>query len=672
MPRFRDLSLKHKIFLSTAGVVLLFSLSSALMARWILSGYMEQELKTRGVSIAQSIADHSIGHVLTRDRDQLVATIFDAAQLGERRHLVEYVVILDDEQNVLSHTFITPFPDDLRGVNPVQEEQDYSIRSLDKADMQVYDIAVPILEGIYQIGTVRLGLKKEHIEQVARTMNITFGGFTLAVLVVMFVLSYRISLYITRPMQKLTGMADQISRGDLELKTVNGLQPGRDEPCPAITGSYQPCWHVDRLLEAELGDRHLPGKPDYCRDCLADRDKSGDEVQQLADSFNQMVRSVKLYRKRVLESEHKYRSLFESGPVPVFVLDLETFEILDANSSAEKEYGYSRNELVGMEFTRLAPEFPEKLRTHLKQEPQDARIVYNKAIHYYRGNQPIYTNVEGRLSTYRNRDAVIVATTDITEMLEKDAQLIQASKMSDLGQLSAGVAHELNQPLNAIKMGSEFVQMMQQEGQDIPEEQLRQILGEINTQVDRATEIINNLREFGRKSDPGLEETDLNLCVQNVLTIIGQQIKLANIDLDFQPASQPVFIMAHKNRLEQVIFNLVTNARDAVMQKQAQQEPGWTGRIVIFTGISNGQAVLSVQDNGTGMPRSVVDKIFDPFFTTKEVGKGMGLGLSICYGIIQDYQGEIDIQSRENEGTTFRVFFSASDSHAQNSNPKDR
>lgn len=657
LQRPQSISLKNKFFFTTLAVVLILSISIALLARWVLVGSLDQELTTRGVAIAQSIADQSKSHVLTRDHNKLVGTIFDAAQLGERQHLVEYIFILDQNQEVLSHTFIRPFPDELRRSNPIQEDQEYSVRRLDVVDFRVYDIAVPILEGIYQIGTVRLGIKEKHIEQIVHKMRITFLGFIVGIVIITFALSHRISLYITRPLNRLTDMADQISQGNLDIKSLTGTDFQEENQCPAISRSEVPCWHVDRLMNAGLDREPLPEKPDYCTDCLVSGKKYGDEVQQLSDSFNQMVKSIKLYRKRVLESESKYRSLFESGPVPVFVLDFKTLQILDANPSAEKVYGYQREELVNMDFTRLAPEFRQKLSAQLQAKKRPGSFMYTKAAHHPRDEHVLYVNVEARLSTYRTREAIIVATTDITEMVEKDAQLIQASKMTSLGQLSAGVAHELNQPLNAIKMGSDFIQMMYDNKQEIPQEQLVEISREINSQVDRATEIINNLREFGRKSDPSLEKTDINECVHKVLSIMGQQLKLNNINVKLNLSPEQALIMAHKNRLDQVIFNLVSNARDAVIQKQQEQPKDWSGEIAVSTSLHQGRVLFSVRDNGTGMPRFIIDKIFDPFFTTKEAGKGMGLGLSISYGIIRDYGGEIEIQSEENQGTSFEIVF---------------
>ena len=254
-------------------------------------------------------------------------------------------------------------------------------------------------------------------------------------------------------------------------------------------------------------------------------------------------------------------------------------------------------------------------------------------------------------------DCLIATTTDINENVEKEAQLIQASKMTTLGEMSAGIAHELNQPLNAIKMGSEFLKMMIEQGRRVPENDLNQVVNELNNQVDRAAEIIDHLKEYGRKSDFTREKVDINKSIKNVLDIVGKQLNLQNIEvkLDLTDTLSP--ILAHNNRLQQVIFNLVTNARDAIIQKR-EAGMGSNSRIIRIHSFGHEDRVaITVSDTGIGIPKAARDKIFEAFFTTKEMGEGMGLGLSICYEIIKDYGGDIQVESEEGSGSTFKLTF---------------
>lgn len=656
MTPFKQISLKNKIFFSTLAMVLVISATIALLARWILVSSLVNELTGRGIAIAQSVADQGRGYVLTRDHPNLVSLIFDAAQLGERKMLVDYIFILDDEQNVLAHTFIRPFPEEMRFANPVPADRHYSVRQLIIDDAAAYDIAVPIWEGIYSIGTVHVGLKQKHIVQLINKLRITFLGFIFAIFIIIFLISHSFSRYVTRSLTQLTKIADDITRGNLDVKPLDMDESDKEEHCPAYHNTDLPCWYVDRTL-GRVSPDYAPEKPAYCVDCLVKKKKVVDEVQQLADSFKHMVRSLKLYRSRLRESEEKYRSLFRSGPAPIFVLSSRTFRILDANPSALATYDYTKEEMLKTSFLELAPEFKSKFTNYFKENPSSESFIYPKAMHFKRGEVPFYVNVVACRTRYLDREAIIVSTSDITEMLEKDAQLIQASKMTSLGQLSAGIAHELNQPLNMIKMGSEFLDMAVNDQKPLSDESLREISREMSAQVDRATEIINHLREFGRKSDFSKEPIDINKPVRGVMSIMAHQLSLQNIVVTLELDDNLPPVLAHVNRLEQVLFNLVTNARDAIQDKYKTLEEEGPRGITIRTYRSHDGVSISVSDTGVGMSENVKEKIFDPFFSTKQTGMGMGLGLSISYGIIKDYDGVIDIESEEGVGTTFTLTF---------------
>ena len=382
------------------------------------------------------------------------------------------------------------------------------------------------------------------------------------------------------------------------------------------------------------------------------------EVEFITGAFIDITER-KLAEKALHESEEKYRSLFNSGPDPIFVLDRARLEILDANPVAEESYGFPKDELTGMLFSALGPvdDIYKSMSDFEKDEWRAACIVSSRVQHYRKDRKPFYVRVTACPTRYKDRDAIILATTDITEALEKEAQLLQASKMTTLGEMSAGVAHELNQPLNAIKMGSEYLNMMIESGKQIPEKNLLEVSRQISEQVDRASEIIDCLREFGRKPDFAKEKVDINEAVRVAIGIVGQQLRLQNINLTLEVDDGLPPILARKTRIEQVIFNLVANARDAVMRRKEARPGAVKPAVKIRSFYENEQVALTVTDNGSGIPQDILDKVFEPFFTTKEVGSGMGLGLSISYGIVKDYNGNIDIQSKEGEGTTVKLTF---------------
>jgi len=664
MKRFADISLKNKFFFTNLVVILIISATIAFLARWILVSTLISELELRGIAIARTIAERGSGYILDKNYPELLALIFDEAKLTERQHLVSYIFITDQDDEVISHTFTRPFPPELRHANPVPAGEIRGVRLFTIGDQAAYDIATPITQGIYRIGMVHVGLNKSHIDSLVAKLRVAFLGYLSVIIIIIFVLSHWLSKYITMPISKLTKISDELSRGNFDVQLDLHQVRGGWEPhdCPAFASNDLPCWHFDQV-DPLISRPENPGEElRTCRKCEFYRRQRGDEVAQLADSFYNMIWSIRLYRRRLHESEEKYRSLFDSGPDPIFVVDCSTFEILDANPRAVEVYGYPKSELLGKSFLELGPENTSSCLASFEEEGgSQGSVYYPKVMHYRKGSKPFFVSLHACHISYRERPAIIISSTDISEMIEKDAQLIQASKMKSLGEMSAGIAHELNQPLNAIKMGSDFLAMVSEQNLEVPMEHVHQVVSEISTQVDRAAEIINTLRSFGRKAELVTEKLDINKPIRGVISIVKRQFELENISIQLQLTERISHILAHDNRLQQIFFNLVANARDAINEKAEAQGGALGGTIIIRSYQDDDHVVAEVQDTGVGIPESVRDKIFEPFFSTKETSNDMGLGLAITYGIVQDYGGEIQVMSEEGEGTTFKLSFAAAD-----------
>ena len=649
LTRVRRLSLRNKIFLATAGVVLLISGAIALLARGILVGSLSRELDIRGVAIAQSIAERGGGFILDKDRPGLVTLIFDAAQLGERKTLVSYIFITDSDGRLIAHTFTRPFPQELLNPLPpgIEDDQKTQVRNVSFDAGEAVDISVPIQEGIYTLGRVHVGLKQSHIDSLVEKLRWTFLGFISLVVVIIFLIALGLSGYVVNPLSKLTKAAESISRGKLDVPLELGGPPWNPGDCPAFGDTDLPCWNLD-----ELGPGRQP-PPRTCNPCKFYRKREGDEVVQLADAFANMVWSIKLYRHRLRESEERYRPLFDANPDPFLVLDVASNRFLDANPRAQELYGYTKRQFASMTIADIEPPgSPLGVQRFLAEGGPGDHVLYAKVGHVTKGGKPIFVNIHATMAHYREKEVVIFSATDVTDLVEKDAQLIQASKMKTLGEMSAGMAHELNQPLNAIKLGSDFLKLSASNGLELPKERFKQVADEISAQVDRAAGIIQHLREFGRKSELTPDAIDINEPIRGVFTIIGKQLSLQNIKVELDLGQGLPRVLAHVNRLEQVFFNLVANARDAIL---SGGKPG--GEIAIRSWMEGGTVAVSVSDTGCGISPGDLRKIFEPFFTTKRAGEGMGLGLAISYGIIKDYGGDIHVGSEVGEGTTFKLVF---------------
>ncbi len=424
----RRASLKFKMFCGTMAVVLLVSVAIALLARWILVTSLNRELEQRGVAIGQSIAERASGYILDKDKPNLVSLVFDAAQLGERKVLVSYIFIQDNDGRILANTFIRPFPQSLANANPLPPQEEAGIRLVDFEGNQAIDIAVPVREGIYTLGAVHVGLSKSHIDALVGKLRGMFLGFIAAITVIIFLIALRLSNAVARPISRLTEAADAVSRGRLDVPAAMlGLDGDEPRQCPAYTDTDLPCWHFDQSrADAEAAS---PDHARSCRECRFYRRRGGDEVAQLADSFSNMIWSIRLYRRRLRESEEKYRSLFDSNPDPVFVVNAADGRILDANPRAQAIYGYTREELGGRPVADLEPPAEAGgVSAYMRNFESSECVLFPKLRHLKKDGSPLYVNLHACRTTYRGRDAVIFSATDITEQVEKDAQLIQASK----------------------------------------------------------------------------------------------------------------------------------------------------------------------------------------------------------------------------------------------------
>jgi two-component system, NtrC family, sensor kinase len=237
----------------------------------------------------------------------------------------------------------------------------------------------------------------------------------------------------------------------------------------------------------------------------------------------------------------------------------------------------------------------------------------------------------------------LVLLDDITQRVRLEDQMVQTEKLTSLGLLAAGVAHEVNTPLAVI---SNYIQML---AKQIPADDPRQrTIERIVKQTFRASEIVNNLLNFSRTGGGAPAEVDLNDVLEETLTLVQHPFKTSSVNVVRNYKDELPPILGSTNRLQQVFLNLFMNARDAM--------PGG-GMLEVRTAAHNGSVEIEITDTGAGIPPENLHRIFDPFFTTKSSGKGTGLGLSVSYGIIKEHAGKVDVRSVPGKGTSFRLEF---------------
>ena len=374
-------------------------------------------------------------------------------------------------------------------------------------------------------------------------------------------------------------------------------------------------------------------------------------LETLAGYLGIAIQNARLYaslEQKVAEYERLKdfnENIVESINVGVLAVDMED-RVESWNSQMEVMYAlprwqaltHSLGEIFPAQFVeefyrvRRNPGIHNLYKFRLSTPAGETRIV-NVAI------APLVTRkftVIGRL----------IIMDDITERVDLEVQLSQADKLSSIGLLAAGVAHEVNTPLAVI---SSYAQMLAKQVQNEPQKSA--LLEKITKQTFRASEIVNNLLNFSRTSGTEFSEVDVNKVILDTLALLEHQFKTSQIHIEKELGSHVPSISGNPGRLQQVFLNLFLNARDAMAA-------GGTLRITT----NNGDGVsVTVSDTGSGIAQEHIHRIYDPFFTTKTARegqpKGTGLGLSVTYGIIQEHAGKIRVESRNGEGTTFYLDF---------------
>jgi len=327
------------------------------------------------------------------------------------------------------------------------------------------------------------------------------------------------------------------------------------------------------------------------------------------------------------------------------------------NTQIERLTGIAREKAVGQPLASL---FPEDLAEQFEMVRADTGIhhIYKYVLRpaartmavngYANGNgngalREATLNIAIAPLVSKNQEHIgrLIIFDDVTDRAELEKRLVQADKLSSIGLLAAGVAHEVNTPLAVI---SNYAQMLAK--QVAEDDQKSRMLEKIAKSTFRASEIVNGLLNFSRTSSTEFGEVNLNRVIQETVSLVEHQMKKAGVEVCTSLEATLAPIQGNAGKLQQVFLNLFLNARDAM-------EGG--GVLEIQTSPGDGGALVDVSDTGHGIAPENLDRIYDPFFTTKSARKGTGLGLSVTYGIIQEHAGSIEVYSRPGGGTRFRI-----------------
>lgn len=567
-----------KFIIWTVAIIIILDVLTTIFMQTDLDRALSDELNEKGMLLSRHLAEESSGLLSkenTGDLHQLAVNIYNSD------NEVVYVYITDANNNILTHTFNGSFPSELLAAST---DNGTGSQVLNAKWGYVTDFKALIIGNM--TGFVHVGMDRRPInEKIARATHINIANILIEG-VMGIMMAYIAGNYLTKPIRALVKGAEEIGRGNLGYK----IEPA----------------------------------------------SSDDEIRTLSNAFNQMSYNL----SENISELRKLSTAVEEAPDGIRITDLDGY-IIYSNKATENILGFSPEELKGKHVNELnvAPDFGSKVIIpaikdtghwvgELMQKRKDGKKI------------PIWLSSSMVRDSKGEPIAMVGIIRDITDQKEKELlekQLLQSDKLATVGQLAAGVAHEINNPLGNISL---YTQMLLKKTAD---DATKDKLMVINNEANRAANIVKGLLDFARQSELKLSHIDINKEIGKVLGILKPQLN----DIKVNTALAPLpLILADGGQIQQVMMNLLKNSIQSITEK---------GKIMVKTRAKDNNVEISISDNGCGIPKENLDKIFDPFFTTKEQGKGTGLGLSISYGIIKRHNGSMEVKSEVGEGTTFII-----------------
>jgi len=356
---------------------------------------------------------------------------------------------------------------------------------------------------------------------------------------------------------------------------------------------------------------------------------------------------IELAKKGRSVHERVLHSIIQNYSDAVIALDND-YKIFFWNKGAERIFGYTAEEMLGKTVDPIIPQelrekgelewlFEETLRRGYIENYETERIT--------KDGRRIIVNLSRSLIKDESGEILgsIAIVKDVTKVKELEKQIQHSDKLALIGQIAAGIAHEIGTPLNVISGNAEYIMM--EMGEDNPyKEELETII----SQAERIANLIKQLLEFARPRKPNYTKVDVNKEIAHVVELLRHQFEKSNIKLNLKFSNDLPYIWADCSQIHQVFLNIIVNAIQAINEN---------GLIEIETFAKDGYVNIKFKDNGVGILPEHLDKIFEPFFTTKEAGKGTGLGLAVSKRIMDEHRGKIEVESTPGKGTIFTVKF---------------
>ncbi|MDE3214833.1 MAG: PAS domain S-box protein [Gemmatimonadota bacterium] len=373
-------------------------------------------------------------------------------------------------------------------------------------------------------------------------------------------------------------------------------------------------------------------------------------VNSMGDLLNVALENAELV-ETLRQAEWRFRTLFRSAPDAVFTV-LRSGRIREANDAAADLLGVETVRLVGRRFGELVVDddrdrIDEALAATFAGRAARLEISFRREA----GGPSRLVSFAASLLPEADPPTVLVVARDVTAERDMRVRLMQSDRLAAVGELVAGVAHEVNNPLSSI---SAYAQLLLRD--ERLDGALREQVEVIRSETMRASQVVKDLLAFARRTEPRHEPLDLNMVVARTLRMRAYQLSSGRIVVQQSLEEGLAPVIGDARQLQQVCLNLVTNATQAMAGAG-----GAGGALTVTTRSADGTVVLEIADTGPGIPAELRNRVFEPFFTTKKEGEGTGLGLSVSYGIVTAHEGRIEIAQTSPRGTTFRVTLPAAE-----------
>ncbi len=645
LSHLRRLRFRTKIAISIIVILLVFGTILSLVIGRFVSKVILEEKQAKAVSLSVMVASRAVEPILSYDFLSLKDLIDETVRLNSD---VTYAFILDKDGKVLVHTFVDGFPSGLIEANSLDGENTYKRQLIYTGTELIYDIAAPVAIVDKSIGTMRIGISHTQAEGVVRRPRWTIYLITAIGVISGALIAAWLSRTATQKINVLYSAAREVIKGNLDVHINKDtmmhcwqiMACARTE-CPAYGEEDKRCWYIAGTKCPECKGLDSSNKFDRCQGCVVYEMASGDEIQELADFLDVMLSVLKDRidtLKRTEDSLQQQRQLLKMilDVTPDYVsLQDPSMRYIAVNKAfcslvgkkEEEIIGKTDSDLLSIQQSEMNSKENQLVISTVSKRTGEFQMTFNDTTRWFHVVRMPVLNPNGEVT------GVLCSSRDITEIRELHNRLAKAQHMESIGQLAAGVAHEINTPLGII-LG--YTQLMIEDAPQGTELHENLLVIEKYTRI--CKKIVSDLLHFSRQTESVKRELNINEILEQVIAVIEHTFSLDRVFIVKELSERLPLVYGDGDKLQQVFMNILRNAYDAI---------GSDGSIYVSTGFDNDSdsVVAVIADSGCGIAPENQERVFNPFFSTKSVGKGTGLGLSVSLGILQDHGGTIEFES---------------------------